>query len=79
MLLTFTYGVLTMKTLLLSLFICISCFMSGYMISMYGANGSADPNIVQTASLFLLTGVGIGMVLAILIVQIIESNRNQEE
>ncbi len=46
---------------------------------MYGANGSADPNIVQTASLFLLTGVGIGMVLAILIVQIIESNRNQEE
>ena len=68
-----------MKTLLLSLFICISCFMSGYMISMYGANGSADPNIVQTASLFLLTGVGIGMVLAILIVQIIESNRNQEE
>ena len=68
-----------MKTLLLSLFICISCFMSGYMISMYGANGSADPNIVQTASLFLFTGVGIGMVSAILIVQIIENNRNQEE
>jgi hypothetical protein len=68
-----------MKTLSLSLFICASCFASGYMISLYGTSGSADPNIVQTASLFLLTGVGIGMVSAILIVQIIENNRNQEE
>ena len=68
-----------MKTLLLSLFICISCFMSGYMISLYGTSGSADPNIVQTVSLFLFTGVGIGMISTILIIQVIENNRHQEE
>ena len=79
MLLTFTYGVFTMKTLLLSLFICLSCFMSGYMVGLYGTSGSADPNIVQTACLFLFTGIGMGMVSTILMVQIIENNRHQEE
>ena len=67
-----------MKTLLLSLFICASCFASGYMISLYGTSGSADPNIVQTAGLFLLTGMGIGMVSTILIIQLIDKNLQEE-
>tara|TARA_B100001287_G_scaffold276374_1_gene286974 strand:- start:3052 stop:3258 length:207 start_codon:yes stop_codon:yes gene_type:complete len=68
-----------MKALLLSLFICISFFISGYMVGLYGTSGSADPNIVQTACLFLFTGVGIGMVSAILIGMIVENNLHQEE